>query len=167
MADVCSEVDNVTNRHISWQTDYLVNVHLSSSAVARQILCWSVLFCFCPVLFLFLCTLSLYGMWLLSIIMNRGKQNSKFENVFLLVQLCVRCNKWQCIIWFSFITWTKSEIINADFFFILMHNINFRKLIGGGGAQGWMLSHDCPDYNVLFYVADSTVKPISVRWQLR
>jgi hypothetical protein len=32
-------------------------------------------------------------------------------------------------------TFTKSEIINAEFLFILMHNIHFRKLIGGGGGR--------------------------------
>lgn len=39
------------------------------------------------------------------------------------------------IIQFSFITWTKSEIKIALLLFILMHNIHFRGLNGGGGVS--------------------------------
>jgi hypothetical protein len=42
----------------------------------------------------------------------------------------------QCHIILSFIMQTKSEIINAERLFILMHSINFRKLNCGGGG-GW------------------------------
>jgi hypothetical protein len=36
---------------------------------------------------------------------------------------------------FSFTMWTKSEIINTELLFIPMHNMNFQKLIGGGGDK--------------------------------
>lgn len=46
--------------------------------------------------------------------------------------------QWQCIFritLFSFIVWTKSKIVSTEFLFILMHDIQFWKLIWGGGNK--------------------------------
>jgi hypothetical protein len=45
---------------------------------------------------------------------------------------------------FSFIMCTKSEIINAEFLFILMHSIYFQKLIGRRARLKVHLQHQIP-----------------------